>query len=120
MPQKKINLMLFSRNTIRYFVPNVNAVYYLRGIADENSLYPIYYIGRAENNDLKSKLLKIFEENEWNDIIYLNYIECEDPKQIKVYEEFEIKRHQPKYNLENEQVKTFVHTPTYNLNFKLN
>jgi len=96
--KKSTNLMLFNKNNVLRYVPNVNAVYYLRGIADENSLYPIYFIGQGSKNNLKRKLLEILEHNNWTDVVYINYIECDKGKTAKSLEKYEINRHRPKYN----------------------
>ncbi|MBN2015776.1 hypothetical protein JW766_02995 [Candidatus Dojkabacteria bacterium] len=111
MTHKPTTLMVYSRNAIKNFVPNVNGVYYLRGIADENSLYPIYYIGRAEKGRLREELLDKFYTNEWLDITYINYIECDSKKEAKQLQKFEILRHKPKYNLQKEEIHAFVESP---------
>ncbi|MBU0976476.1 MAG: hypothetical protein ABIE03_03125 [Patescibacteria group bacterium] len=98
MPHKPSSLILYSRNSLKNFIPNTNTVYYLRGIADEHSLYPIYYIGQARNGKTREQLVEEFLQNDWNDIVYINYVECDNEKEAKVLARNEIARHQPKYN----------------------
>ncbi|MFC1780066.1 hypothetical protein ACFLY9_00005 [Patescibacteria group bacterium] len=114
MTHKSTSLMLYSRNAINQFIPNGNAVYFLRGIADENSLYPIYYIGRSSNGRFRDLLLEKFYKNEWNDVVYINYIECESDREAKELQKYEITRHRPKYNKEEHSiVNTFISSPTF-------
>lgn len=112
MISKPTSLMLFSKNGILNYIPNTHAVYYLRGIADENSLYPIYYIGKSKRGNLRSQLLEQFLENDWTDIVYINYIECDTAKEAKHLEKLEINRHGPKYNRKSSVITSFIKTPT--------
>lgn len=90
--------MLYSKASISKFVPNKNTVYYLRGIADENTLYPIYYIGRTKQGRVKKQLVTEFMNNSWNDIVYINYTECNSEREAKQLEKQELNRFKPKYN----------------------
>ncbi|MDD3647619.1 MAG: hypothetical protein PHS44_03930 [Candidatus Dojkabacteria bacterium] len=98
MPHKPSSLILYSKNSLKNFIPNTNTVYYLRGIADENSLYPIYYIGQAKKGRTRDQLVKEFFQNNWNDVVYINYVECDNEREAKSLAKQEIARHKPKYN----------------------
>jgi hypothetical protein len=98
MKVKRSSLLIYSKASILNYIPNTNAVYYLRGIADENSLYPIYYIGRAKRGQLKRILLNEFYKNNWKDIVYINFIECGNDREAKALQKYEVLRHKPKYN----------------------
>ena len=113
---RSTNLMLFNKNNVLRYIPNVNAVYYLRGIADENSLYPIYFIGQGTKRNLKRRLLEILENNNWTDVVYINYIECDKGKTAKSLKRYEINRHKPKYNFSLES-ENLIHMTMYQNKF---
>jgi excinuclease UvrABC nuclease subunit len=98
MLHKPTTLMLYTRNGIRNYVPNVCGVYYLRGIADEKSIYPVYYIGTAKRGRLREKLLNHYFKTDWNDVVYLNYIECDNEGEAKQLARHAIEAYRPKYN----------------------
>lgn len=116
MIQKPTSLMLFNKNTITSYIPNTCGVYYLRGIADETSLYPIYYIGKAKPGHLREELLKRYFQNDWPEVVYFNYIECDTDKEAKVLLKQEIARHKPKLNGEESFVTSFVTIPQWKFN----
>lgn len=91
-------LLLFNRNTIQNFIPRANVVYYLRGIADEATLYPIYYIGSVDQNRTKQELLEKFLFENWSDVVYINYKEFSSEREARKYAKTEESRFQPKYN----------------------
>lgn len=99
MTKKATALSLFNRSTIVNHTPDSCGVYYLRGIADEESLYPVYYIGVAKRNELRQKLLEHFLDEAWTEVIYFNYVECSDPKEAEVIAKNEIEKHKPKFNI---------------------
>lgn len=109
---RSTSLMLFNKNNILRYIPNVNAVFYLRGIADENSLYPIYYIGQGSRNNIKRKLIDLLEKKNWTDIVYINYVECDREKLARSLEKYEINRHRPKYNF-SPNVENIMHISMY-------
>ena len=116
MKYKATSLKLYNRNTISSYIPNVNAVYYLRGIADDTSLYPIYLIGRA--GKLRDHLLRQFTQENRPEVVYLNYIEFDSWEEAKTFEEQEIARHKPKYNVSevvsHQKINSFI-----NIDFKV-
>lgn len=119
MRRKPTKLMLFHKNTILNYIPETNAVYFLRGIADENSLYPIYYIGKASRGEFREKLLDQYFQNDWSDIVYINFIECDTKGELQALLKQEIKRHKPKYNKTfaiNEVIRT-TQTPRFQFNY---
>jgi len=111
--------MLFNRNTVSSYIPNVNAVYYLRGIADDSSLYPIYYIGRAQSGNLRNHLLRQFISQNHPEVVYINYIEFDTEQQAKTFEKQEISRHKPKYNMQQNFMQTYSrsYSNTHHINF---
>lgn len=115
MIHKRTSLMLFNRNTIAYYIPNTTGVFYLRGIADETSLYPIYFIGQAKTGQMREELLKQCLQNEWPEVVYFNYIECDNNREAKIFLKREIARHRPKYNFKESVVTSFMEIP--NLKF---
>jgi excinuclease UvrABC nuclease subunit len=114
MFSKPTSLMLFNRNTICNYIPNTRGVYYLRGIADESSLYPIFFIGRAKNGQLREELLRQCIQKDWPEVVYFNYIECDTEREMKILLKNEIARHKPKYNFQTQT--TFIQVPTFKFN----
>ncbi len=110
-------LLLFNKSTILNHIQEENAVFYLRGIADEKSLYPIYYIGSAKKGNLKEKLFQILCTKNWDDIVYINLIICKDSFQAKELKISEIKRHKPKYNSLNPLQNFLTDAQLSNLNY---
>jgi len=108
MTKRPTSLMLYNKNSVISFIPDTHAVYYLRGIADENSLYPVYFIGRSKKKNLRRELLETLIKNDWIDIVYVNYIECESEKEAEFIERKEISRHHPKYNQNNYQHESYI------------
>ena len=106
--KKATTLTLFNRNTITNHTPNTCGVYYLRGIADENSLYPVYYIGVAKKSALREKLMNHFLNEAWTEIVYFNYIECDSPHEARMIAQREINRHKPKFNLHEKMPATEI------------
>jgi len=101
---KASKLMLFTKETIYRDIPeNVTGVIYLRGIADEYSLYPIYYVSKAHGRTVKEQLLIIFNTKGWNDAVYMNYVECSSNDEANTLEQEELKRYAPKYNAQDEK-----------------
>lgn len=110
---KSTMLQLFNRNTIVNHGPSTCGVYYLRGIADEFSLYPVYYIGVANHLEMRKKLLEHFFNENWTEIVYFNYIECDTIEEARHIAQAEIKRHKPKYNSESAFMNQFMPIPEY-------
>lgn len=108
MIYKQTNLMLYNRNSVNSCVPNICSVYYLRGIANETSLYPIYYIGISKPNKLRDVLIDHLSKGECQDVIYVNYIECDSYKEAKSLARREIERFNPKYNLQKSIVPSYI------------
>ncbi len=113
MFHKAKGLQLFNRNTILNHGPNSCGVYYLRGIADEFSLYPVYYIGVADHLEMRKKLLEHFIDENWTEVVYFNYVECDNFNEAQILAEREIIRHKPKYNSESALVTQFLPIPEY-------
>ncbi len=111
------SLMLYNKNTIASYIPNIHAVYYLRGIADNDSLYPIYFIGRTEKGSLRDELLEKFIMENKPEVVYINYIEFNNSRDAGLFEKREIERHKPKYNTlqRHQEVKTFIQPDIFNL-----
>ena len=118
MQHKSTSLMLYNRNTISRYVPNTHAVYFLRGIADDNSLYPIYYIGKSSNGKLREHLLKKFSEEYHPEIVYINYIKFKSDREAQQFIKQEIARHKPQFNLEKKVFQPFFQTVSYVQNTK--
>lgn len=116
MIHKPTSLILFNRNTINNYIPNTCGVYYLRGIADETSLYPVYYIGRAKLGQLRTKLMEHCQKEDWLDVVYFNYIECDTDREARILHKHEVSRHKPKYNFHTQTATTFMQLPTFKFN----
>lgn len=114
MKNKASKLMLYNRNSLVKYIPDINAVYFLRGIADENSLYPVYFVGKGRKGELRRKLVGEFIDKQWNDIVYINYIQCDSEEEARrIYSE-ELTRHKPKYNGTTPTPQNIIHNTEYN------
>jgi hypothetical protein len=118
MKYKTSRLLLFNKHTILNCIPNIRAVFYLRGIADEKALYPIYYIGMTKKEQLRQNLLRLFFEINWADIIYINYIQFDSKSEAKQFAQEEISKYQPKYNYNHDLITVYEkNTTNKTLNF---
>jgi hypothetical protein len=82
---------------------DINAVYFLRGIADERTLYPIHYIGRIEKGNVKQQLLNQFFHSDWEEIVYIQFVGCDSKEEAQALAEYEINHNKPKYNYRQSQ-----------------
>jgi excinuclease UvrABC nuclease subunit len=64
---------------------------------------------------LKERLLEHIENNEWPDVKYFQYMECENEIDMNRKEDYAIKSFQPKYNRmgKSELVKRFFEYNSY-------
>ena len=118
MIHKPTRLMLFNRNTISSYIPNTCGVFYLRGIADESSLYPIYYIGKAKEGQLREHLLQLWGDKEWPEVVYFNYVECDTAREASRFQKFEIEKHKPKYNYNEPINSDLFNSPNLKLHYQ--
>lgn len=103
MTKKISNLIPYTRESIQK-LPSILGVYFFIN-KDFNS--PYLYVGKAGfrlnskgniTGGLKERLLEHIENNEWPDVKYFQYMECENEIDMNRKESYAISSFQPKYN----------------------
>jgi hypothetical protein len=77
--------------------PLVMGVYYLGALNLTGGLVP-YYIGRAMGTGVTIKSRLIDHLSEWQDVTHFGYVTFNTPIEAQIFEDLEIKKHNPKYN----------------------
>jgi excinuclease UvrABC nuclease subunit len=91
---------LYTENDIASNAPVSIGVYYCGAVLTNGILQP-YYIGKsAGENGIWGRLMDHFRENKWYDVTHFGFMECDSEQEALNLEAAEIKRCQPKYNIQ--------------------
>lgn len=85
---------------IQLSAPAKTGIYYC-GYLVNNTLQPLYIGMSSDQNGIKGRLLDHINSKRWSDVTHYGYILCDTDFEAKYLEESEIKKHQPKYNIQN-------------------
>jgi excinuclease UvrABC nuclease subunit len=95
----------YNKTSVMLFAPDTIGVYYCGIVNSSNSLSPLY-IGRAigENVTIRSRLFDHLNNDSWSGVTHFGYIICQTPREAEIFEASEIKRFQPRYNVQGKKI----------------
>lgn len=91
----------YTELSVKNNAPDKIGVYYC-GYVDEKNILITHYVGRAKGEDvsIRSRLLNHLYQDDWPDVYHFGYHVCTTEKEAEDLETAEIKRIQPKYNIQ--------------------
>ena len=90
----------YTKQDIYEKAPMATGVYYCGVIVSNGSLKP-HYVGKAAgDNGIWGRLSDHYRESKWYDVTHFGFIECDSEREALALEADEIKRFNPKYNIQ--------------------
>lgn len=125
MSKKISNLIPYTKERIEK-LPTIIGVYFF---INKDFSSPYLYVGKAgfklnskghKMGGLKERLLEHIENNEWPDVKFFQYMECDNEVDMNRKEDYAIKNFTPKYNRteKKELVKRLFELEKYKTNYR--
>lgn len=93
----------YSKQVISDWNNNQGGVYFL-GVQTSEQKMTVYYVGKAFGTEgIRGRLLQHINDNEWPDITHFGYETCSTEQEALDYEKSEIKRLNPRHNIQHTQ-----------------